>query len=408
MDVLAGVRVVEMGLWAAGPAAGGVLADWGADVVKIEPLTGDPMRGLFGALLASDERRCPPFDLLNRGKRSVALDVNTPEGRDLTERVIGDADVFLTNMRPAFLRRVGLDHERLLASHDRLVYAVLTGYGLDGPERDAPGYDLAAFGARGGVANRSTPRGEPPVTLAGGMGDVVTGMTMVSAILAALLHRERTGRGQLVSTSLLRSGAYCIGMELSTRAVVGRVVSPSARTAPNNPLFNSYQASDGKWFWLVGAEAQRHWPDVLAACADPRLDDERFGTARDRRKHAKALIVILDEVFARRTREEWAGVFAEHDVWWAPVNSADDLLTDPQAAAAGVWLDPAEENGDAPRVASPVDFGADRLTPDRTPGIGDHTDEILRGLDVSEAELDRLRDAGVIGSGALVTEGERS
>lgn len=396
MDILRGVRVAEMGLWVAGPAAGGVLADWGADVVKIEPPSGDPMRSLFGALSGSKERRCPPFDLYNRGKRSVAVDVNTPDGRALAEQIIAGSDVFLTNMRPAFLQRVGLDHERLRAAHPRLVYASLTGYGLTGPDRDAPGFDVAAFSARGGVADRSTPPGDAPTTLAGGMGDAVTGLTTVAAVLAALLHRERTGEGQLVGTSLLRSGAYCIGMELSTRLTLGKLAPPPSRVTPQNPLMNSYCAADG-WFWLMGAEADRHWPGIRDAAADPRLHEERFGTARERRHQAGALVEILDEVFATRTRDEWAERFAEHDVWWTPVNTAADLLEDPQALAAGVFVDvPATGDGAERSIATPARFDADVAPVAGAPAIGADTDEVLRELGLDDAERDRLHAAGVV------------
>ena len=150
MSLLDGVRVVEMGLWVAGPSAGGMLADWGAEVVKIETPKGDPMRNLYRALSGSEESRCPPFDLYNRGKRSVTLDVNQPEGATLAQKLISTADIFLTNMRPQYLHKVGLHHEQLLAANPKLVYGSLTGYGLHGPDKDAPGYDLAAFSARGG------------------------------------------------------------------------------------------------------------------------------------------------------------------------------------------------------------------------------------------------------------------
>ena len=160
MGLLSGIRVVEMGLWVAGPSAGGILADWGADVIKLETPRGDPMRKLYQALSGSQETRCPPFDLHNRGKRSVIVDVNQPAGGELTKKIIGTADVFLTNMRPQYLKRVGLHHEQLLAADPKLVYGSLTGYGLDGPDQDAPGYDLAAFTARSGVSWRSTPPGE--------------------------------------------------------------------------------------------------------------------------------------------------------------------------------------------------------------------------------------------------------
>jgi crotonobetainyl-CoA:carnitine CoA-transferase CaiB-like acyl-CoA transferase len=400
MDVLAGVRVVEMGLWVAGPAAGGILADWGAEVVKIEPRSGDPMRGLFGALSGSKEQRCPPFDLYNRGKRSVALDINTPEGRDLAERIIADADVFLTNMRPAFLYRVGLGHEQLLDKYPRLVYASLTGYGLDGPDRDAPGFDVAAFGARAGVSDRSTPPGQAPTTLPGGLGDAVTGLSLVAGVLAALLHRERTGRGQLVATSLMRSGAFCIGMELSTRLGLGRLAATRPRSHPQNPLLNSYVAKDGRWFWLIGAEADRHWPALIAATGDDRLADERFATARGRRRAGDDLMALLDETFAQRTRDEWGAVFAEHGVWWTPVNSVEDLLVDPQAEAAGLFVEvpTTREGADGPdrSLAAPADFGSATDTAlSAPPEIGADTEDVLRGLGLDDQDLARLRKDGI-------------
>lgn len=401
MDVLAGVRVVEMGLWVAGPAAGGILADWGADVVKIEPPSGDPMRGLFGALSGSKEQRCPPFDLYNRGKRSVAIDVNTPEGRDLAERVVADADVFLTNMRPAFLERVGLGHDRLLSLYPRLVYASLTGYGLTGPDRDAPGFDVAAFGARAGVSDRSTPVGQAPTTLPGGLGDAVTGLSLVAGVLAALLQRERTGRGQLVSTSLMRSGAFCIGMELSTRLGLGRLTPTRPRSHPQNPLLNSYEAQDGRWFWLIGAEADRHWPALVAATGEEKLADERFATSRGRRRAGEDLMALLDATFARRPREEWGRLFDEHGVWWTPVNSVEDLLDDPQAEAAGIFVDVPTTREDATgpdrSLAAPADFGSvtgAHLAP--PPAIGADTEAVLRGLGIEARELDRLREDGIV------------
>lgn len=406
MGVLDGIRVVELGMWAAGPGAGGMLADWGADVVKIEPPSGDPMRVLYAAMVGSSEQRCPPFDLLNRGKRSVAIDLNSDGGAALCERIMADADVVVTNMRPKFLRRVGLDPETMTQRDPRLVYAIVTGYGLDGPDKDAPGYDIAAFSARSGAAVRSTPPGQPPVALATGMGDLMTGMAAAGAIAAALLHRERTGRGQVVSTSLLRTGAYAVGLQVATRAGIGRLAPPPARTDTANPLFNSYQAGDGQWFWLIGAEAQRHWPELLAVAGDSRLDDERFASVRGRRTHASEVIAILDEVFARRGRDEWAEAFDEHGVWWAPVNSVEDLLEDPQAIAAGVFVDIPGGDGTLRSVAGPVDFGSVSAPKDGAPGLGEHTDAVLRGIGVTEDELTRLRQGGVISTGQeLVSEG---
>ena len=401
MSLLFGIRVVEMGLWVAGPSAGGILADWGAEVVKLEMPTGDPMRTLYSALSGSKESRCPPFDLHNRGKRSVALDVNHPEGRALAQRIVSTADVFLTNMRPQFLRRAGIDHEQLLAANPRLVYGILTGYGLDGPDKDAPGFDMAAFSARSGVSFRATPPGGVPPTLPGGMGDNVTALALVAGILGALVQRERTGRGQLVATSLLRTGMFCASMELSAFLALGKVMPPPSRTQPQNPLMNSYRAADGKWLWLIGAEAERHWePIVKALAATELLDDERFKTSRERRRNAEALVAVFDDIFARHTREEWAAILAQHDVWWAPVSSFEDLVNDAQAQACGAFVEMPSMTGDGTTqktLATPVDFGAEPAAPPPPPPqLGSDTRSVLRELGVDDEEIARLREAKVI------------
>ena len=403
MTLLKGIRVVEMGLWVAGPAAGGILADWGAEVVKIEMPKGDPMRSLFGALSGSKEERCPPFDLYNRGKKSVALDVNHADGMALVQRLVATADVFVTNMRPQFLERIGLDYATLLAKHPRLVYASLTAYGLEGPDRDAPGYDMAAYSGRSGLAERATPPGASPPVLPGGLGDNVTAITMVSGIMGALFHRERTGQGQLVSTSLLRTGIYSIGMDVATRVGLGRIAAAPSRTKPQNPLMNSYCANDGKWFWIVGAESERHWPGIVKALGDPSLmEDARFVSPRERRRNSEALVLAIEALTARHTRQEWAAIFKQGDVWWAPINSVDDLLTDPQVLACGAFVHVPVADGQATPerfngVATPVDFSATPAGPaGPAPGVGADADALLRELGIDDAELKRLRDAAVL------------
>jgi len=403
MKLLSGVRVVELGMWVAGPAVGGMLADWGADVIKIEEPGGDPMRRFFGVLSGSKEERCPPFDLYNRGKKSIMLDINQPDGRDLVERLLVNADVFVTNMRPQFLERVRLDHASLQKKYPRLVYAGLTAYGQTGPDRDAPGYDHSGFQGRTGVAERSTPTGSMPTQLPGGMGDNVTAITTVAGILGALFSRTQTGQGQFVGTSLLRTGIYSIGMDVSTRLTLGRIAETPNRTTPRNPLFNTYMAADSKWFWLVGTESERHWPKTLKAFElSALLDDARFATPRDRRRNASILVAEFEAVTATKSRSEWAEVFSAHDIWWAPINSLDDLMIDPQAIAAGAFVHvPGQTeapSGKFNSIATPVDFSHTPVVLEAPPPIaGEHTDELLTELGLDTQTIATLRERGVLG-----------
>jgi crotonobetainyl-CoA:carnitine CoA-transferase CaiB-like acyl-CoA transferase len=384
MPLLDGFRVVELGAWVAGPGAGGVLADWGADVIKVETEAGDPMRRLFDVLGGHKQPQSPPFDLDNRGKRSLVLDLRSESGRAALDKLLATADVFLTNLRPDALERMGLAPEATLAANPRLVYASVSGYGLEGPDRDRPGYDLGAFGARTGVAHLHGVAYDEPVAIRSGLGDHVTALSAVTGILAALLERERSGKGQLVATSLLRAGIYCIGWDLGIQLRFGKMAPQTGRGGNANPLVNSYRASDGLWFWLLGLETDRHWPGLLTALDRTDLaDDERFDSARGRRKNAEALIEILDGEFATATRAEWFERFDRENVWWAPVQTPEEVVADPQAVAAGAFVDVPEGAG-APAhraVASPLSFsreGATRVGP--VPGLGEHTEDILKEL----------------------------
>lgn len=393
--MLDGVRVVELGVWVAGPGAGGVLADWGADVIKVEAPAGDPMRRMLAVAGGGrDDLPSPPFDLDNRGKRSVVLDLATDDGRVAMQRLLATADVFLTNLRPDAVERLGLDPDSVAAAHPRLVYASVTGYGRAGPDAHRAGYDVGAFWARSGLASLAVPADQPQPHFRGGVGDHVTAITTVAGILAALFERERTGRGRLVETSLLRTGIWTLGWDLGLRMRFGTLLPPQPRTNQANPLVNVYRAGDEKWFWLLGLEGDRHWPSLLRAVDRPDwADDERFASMRDRRRNATELITLLDALFAERARDEWIASFDAHGVWWAPVNTPDDVLADPQAIAAGAFVDVPEAAG-APAhqaVASPVAFpepdGADAARPRAgVPALGQHTDEVLKEIAVGNRQ----------------------
>ncbi|OBJ40915.1 CoA-transferase [Mycobacterium colombiense] len=380
---VAGVKVVELGVWVAGPAAGGILADWGADVIKIEPPTGDPAR-MFGRMLGCDLGLNPPFEMDNRSKRSVVLDLGTEQGRGTAFELLSDADVFLTNVRPGALRRLGLDFETVSAANPRLVYGLITGYGEDGPDADRAAFDVAAFWSRAGVAHLLTRPGDTPPFQRGGMGDHSAGMTMAAAVCAALLARERTGTGQLVTTSLYRQGAYTVSFDLNTYLMSGQPIAIGQRETMGNPCMNNYAASDGRRFWIVGLEPERHWPALCRAVGRPEWrDDPRFADARARAVNSTVLIAELDEIFATRPLDEWAQVFAgEPDFFWSPINTLEDVVADEQFHAAGGIVDVPDDDAAVPMVATPADFHGTPWAPrSAAPELGQHTEEVLAYLE---------------------------
>ncbi|VEG53693.1 L-carnitine dehydratase/bile acid-inducible protein F [Mycolicibacterium aurum] len=384
---LEGIRVVELGVWVAGPAAGGILADWGADVVKIEPPDGDPAR-TFGRMLGiSPQDRhhvSPPFQMDNRGKRSVVLDLASDDGKARAQALLDGADVFLTNIRTGALRRIGLDFAAVAAANPRLVYGLITGYGAEGPDADRPAYDVAAFWARSGLAHLLTRPGETPPFQRGGMGDHMAGMTLAGAICAALVARTRTGAGQLVTTSLYRQGAYTVSFDLNTFLITGHAIAIGQRETMGNPCMNNYTAADGRRFWLVGLQGDRHWPALCACVQRPDwLTDERFATGRARATNAGELIAELDAIFAAKTLDEWAEIFAaQPDLFWSPINSMEDVIADEQFhAAGGVVYVPDADGGAVPMVATPADFhGTPNEVRCSAPELGEHTAEILDEL----------------------------
>ncbi|MGE2733972.1 CaiB/BaiF CoA transferase family protein [Mycolicibacterium vaccae] len=381
---LDGIRVVELGVWVAGPAAGGILADWGADVVKIEPPAGDPAR-TFGRMLGMSavdgEVPSPPFEMDNRGKRSIVLDLAQEGGRAHARDLLADADVFLTNIRTGALRRIRLDFDVVAELNPRLIYGLITGYGATGPDADRPAYDVAAFWARSGLAHLLTRPGDVPPFQRGGMGDHMAGMTLAGAVCAALVARGRTGAGQLVTTSLYRQGAYTVSFDLNTFLLTGNSIAIGQRETMGNPCMNNYTAGDGRRFWIVGLQGERHWPALCAAVQRLGwLTDERFATGRARAANAEVLIAELDAIFAGKSLDEWSEVFAtQPDLFWSPINSLEDVVADEQFhAAGGLVYVPESDGGSVPMVATPADFhGTPAEIRSVAPRLGQHTEEVL-------------------------------
>lgn len=395
---LEGVKVVELGVWVAGPAAAGVMADWGADVVKIEPMSGDPARS-FQFMYGGNPPDNPVFELDNRNKRGIAIDITTEAGRDAAYRLIDEADVFVTNVRAAALQRSGFDYATLGPRNPQLIYGLITGYGLTGPDADRPGFDISAFWARTGMAHMMTPPGNTIPTLRGGMGDHSTGVTFAGAISAALFSRERTGKGQMVTSSLLRQGVYTIGFDLNMVLSWGRHPPINNRFEARNPSVNTYQSSDGKWFFVVGVEGDRHWAPLARVVGKPELiDDPRFNSIRHRAINFEELRQILDVSFAERTMDEWERLFAdEPNMFWSPIHSADEILSDEQLRHAGGLVEVPNGDGTTQMIASPVDFlgtpGAQRSL---APKLGEHTREVLTEAGFTDHEIRAMINAGAV------------
>ena len=375
---LHGVKVVELGVWVAGPAATGLMADWGATVIKVEPPTGDPQRAVFGALGVADQAGVPPFEIDNRGKKSVVLDLRTDADLATLHTLLGDADVFVSNVRPAGLKRMGLDPDALTKRYPRLVYGLLTGYGSSGPDVDRAGYDIGAFWARTGLAHTLVAPGDNPPPVRSGQGDHTTGLSMCAGVMAALFDRERTGKGRVVETSLLRTGIYTIGWDVGVQLRFGKRTSTKRRDQNPAPQMLNYTCSDGRSFWLLGLEADRHWPGTLEAIGRQDLaDDPRFTNAVLRAKNCGDLIGILDAHFATDTYAHWTTRFDECDVWWAPLNSIPEAIEDTQVIASGAFVEMSPQEGEAPyrAVNSPVDFSDYSPVYGRVPKLGEHSPE---------------------------------
>jgi crotonobetainyl-CoA:carnitine CoA-transferase CaiB-like acyl-CoA transferase len=395
---LTGIKVVEMGLWVAGPSCAAILGDWGAEVIKIEPPNGDPFRGLFASLMGAPAALNPPFELDNRGKRSVVLNLEKEEAREIAYKLIGAADVFVTNNRPRVLNEHGMDYETLHARFPRLVYGQVTGYGPDTESRDTAAYDIGAFWSQAGVAMSLTAPGGAIPQQRGGMGDHMTGQMCAGAVCAALFHRERTGEGQRVSVPLVRVGVYMCGWDTMLSIRLGMPVPTYDRHHAVNPIIDCYKSGDGRWFWLLLLQADRHWPDLCRAIGrEDFLADERFANIEARRTNAAQLVDELDAIFATRPMAEWAATFQEHDVWWAPVNYIHELAGDEMVRAAGAFVNVPGPEGDIEMVATPADFSDTRWEPrGYAPELGQHTEEVLLELGYDWEQIIPLKERGII------------
>lgn len=395
---LDGIKVVELGVWVAGPSCSAMLADWGATVIKIEPPEGDPFRGLGAAFGATMN---PPFELDNRGKRSIALNLQKEDARYIAGDLIDKADVFVSNMRPGALERLGLTYEKLSATNPGLIYCNVTGYGPDTPEANRAAYDVGAFWSRAGVVSGLTAEGASPPLQRGGMGDHMTGANAAGAISAALYSREKTGRGQRVAVSLTRIGVYMMGWDTNTQLRTNLPPTPPVdRHHAPNPLINPFRDSNGRWFYLLMLQGDRHWPDFLRALGHPPVlaDDPRFKDIPGRRDNAPELVAILDGILGEKTIAEWSPIFDANDVWFAPVQNLSEVVQDPVIRAAGAFVVVDSPDGPVEQVNTPADFYGTPAQPGNwAPELGQDTETILiEDLGYDWDRIASLKELGAI------------
>jgi crotonobetainyl-CoA:carnitine CoA-transferase CaiB-like acyl-CoA transferase len=396
-----GVRVVELAQWVFVPVAGALLADWGADVVRIERPEGDPYRGLMTQGIGTDSGGVNlSVALANRGKRSVALDLRTEGGREVLDKLLATADVFLTNFRPGALQRLGLDAETLRERYPSLIYARGHGYGARGPDADAPGYDASAFWSRGGLAHVLTPPElDRPIGQRGAMGDRNGAMALAFGISAALLERTRTGQGKVVDVSLLATAMWTLSSDVlaALQGAKPRAMSMNA-AGYVNPLVGVYTTKDDRHISLVFLEADRYWPDFCRLIGREELiDDPRFVDLAARKEHAEECVRLITEEFASRTFAEWKQLLGRIDAPWAPVQAVEELLDDPQVLANDYVGDVVIDGEPAYRLpAVPVQFDGDGPELRRAPEHGEHSELVLLELGYTWDDIAALQSEGVI------------
>jgi len=401
-----GVKVVEVAIWWFVPAAGTILADWGAEVIKVEhPETGDPQRALFTSGLVPDTGGVNfMMEQSNRGKKSIGIDLATDGGREVLYDLVRDADVFLTNFLGPARRRLKIDVEDIKAVNPAIVYARGTGQGPEGPDADKGGYDAASFWSRGGIGHAITPHGaESPVMQKAAFGDSIGAMTIAGGIAAGLFQKERTGEGPVVDISLLGTAMWVLGPDIVSSKLMegagsGTGLPSFTRKSMFNPLVNPYQTKDGRWLLLNMLQADLFWADVCTHIGrEDLIDDPRFADGASRFEHREACIAILDEEFAEFTLEEWKVKLDTMEGVWAPMQSALELHDDPQAIANGYLPQLTTPEGvDFALVASPVQF--DQVSPTLTthPEHGQHTEEILLGMGMDWETMAALKEDGSI------------
>jgi crotonobetainyl-CoA:carnitine CoA-transferase CaiB-like acyl-CoA transferase len=403
--VMEGVRVLEVAAWTFVPAAGAVLADWGADVIKVEhPQTGDPQRGLISSGLIPGGPSAVNYiiEQPNRGKRSVGIDIATEGGREVLYKIAESSDVFLTSYLPSVRKKLAIDVDDIKAVNPDIIYVRGSGHGPHGPDADRGGLDGATYWARGGIANALTPpEVEWPIAPRPALGDLPGGMTIAGGIAAALFARERTGQAPVVDVSLLGFAMWTISPDIVASKLYGKdplAAMRGSREKNPNPLVGQYRTQDGRFLSLMMLQADRFWPEVCERIGRPDLvDDPRFATGLARYENRVECVRAFDEAIGSRTLDEWRESFAGMKGVWAPVQTALELHDDPQVGPNGYIVDIEREDGVSfPLVANPVMFDEETYHLNAAPEHGQHTEELLLELGMQWDEIAAHKESGAI------------
>ena len=387
-----------MGTFIAVPVCAKFFADMGASVIKVESPTGDPTRWNSVAEGRPDDFMFEnlSWDQENANKKGVIFNTKTEGGKELLFKLLEKADIFLTNWRPQALKKNGLDYETLKVKFPKLVYGCLTGYGDKGPDKDLPGFDFTAFFARGGFAGSLYQKGTRPINLVPGIGDHQAGMFLAAGVLAALFRARETGQGEMVSTSLLHSSIYIQGTMIQGAQYedIGQQYPVDAEEAVN-PFNCAYQTSDGRWLQLAAVVFDKYYPTVMEAIGRADLvGNERYTVASINENHYnREFCSIMAEAFSKKTLEEWKEILTEYDVPFAPMQTWEEVLKDPQAHANDVFYEMQYPKAKRLLVRTPITMKEEGL-PDYKLGplLGEHTEEVIRSLGYSEEAMHKLKE----------------
>src|SRR5271156_4078309 len=403
-NIFSGLKVVDLASFIAGPGAAVILSDFGADVIKVEPPTGDTWR--IGYKIPPQPRAKDnyPWHLNNRNKRGIALDLKSPEARDVLRRLVEWADVFIVNTPHPAREKLKLGYEDVAQWNPCLIYADISGYGDAGPDANLPGFDITAYWARSGLLALTRDAGAPPTLPVSGSGDHATAVGLYGAIVTGLYRRERTGKGAYVTTSLIAEGVWSCAMSVQA-ALSGATFYPlHDRTNPPNAVFNVYRASDDNWFLIVVQD--KDWPALATGIgrADLLLD-ARFQSEATRNANAATLTAILDGVFTAEPLAHWQDALDHAHITYGVVRAPSDITTDPQLLANDIIV-PLEGAGDrmTRTISSPLQIhDVAKVPARRAPELGEHNDELLEELGFTADDIDALRASGAIPHASHVT-----